>query len=150
MKCNDYFIIKIRYYPGRKKLPDSSLNWTGYRKLAEIYVEFRLRMIEHFLGKSRDVWYNTYMKDTIDVACIFLRRETGIIFRSGEGIATIFVPRDNHSARDWIMENATGLKPNIVTRTNTYDSGDMQWKIDDSVEFTAKMKTKFPQLNNGL
>ena len=125
MKCEDYFIVKLRYYadervlkafyktPGHETLPLPK----QHRERAQLYNNFYWDFVEKITGKNHKNWIKEYLFLTKECVEDEINESHGIMILSGEGWATFFIPKRYVDLFEWVKNNTT-VPIKIVKKTN--------------------------------
>ncbi len=154
IKCSDYFIIKVKC-GGDEKLKLGNIE--AYNKhcydRVKAFIEFKWLVIEQITGKLRDEWYRTYLTDANDCALDEIEEITGIhISRNYEDVCSFFIPKKYETIYHWIISNCD-VPYKVLIKTNLtvvrrYSKIDLTRRRREALEWTKKMKDKYPNLYN--
>lgn len=127
MKCEDFFIIKLRYYadekvlnkfyktPGHESQPLPKQHW----ERAQLYTKFYWDFIEKVTGKNQDFWFKQYMFNTKECVEDEIKGSHGIIIQDCEGWYKFFIPIKHTELIEWIQKNTT-IPTKIIKKTNMF------------------------------
>ena len=97
LKCNDYFIIKIRCYASKyymkKFISSNSIAQKKQWEAAENYNNFYWKFIKRVTGNKMEHYFWKYMLNSKDCAQEEIHETHGIIIVNGEGYYTYFIPK---------------------------------------------------------
>jgi hypothetical protein len=128
LKCEDYFIIKIRYYASEYYLNKFHNNDVAglikQREAAENHTKFFWDFIEKIAGKQN--YYEKYYYNIKECVLEEIHETYGIIIIEGEVYYKYFIPKNNKNSQliDWMVENiknpfAVLRKTNVGFRDTT-------------------------------
>jgi hypothetical protein len=109
LKCEDYFIIKIRYYASKYYLNRFHNNDViGLKKqyeAAQKHTKFFWDFVEHIAGKQN--YYEKYYYNTKECVLEEIHETHGIIIRQEEVFYKYFIPKNDNNLEliSWMEEN---------------------------------------------
>jgi hypothetical protein len=156
IRCKDYFIIKIRYYADEKLLSKCRDNMPlpqEHHDRAKEWNEFFWKFVERVTKTTQKEWRHKYLFDTRECAIEEIFELHGIFLQDNEGWENILVPISNTEIIEWIREN-NKLPFKVPQKINLgsyrYRGNIETWQREHSLEMTAEMHTKYPELKNAL
>ncbi len=121
MKCKDYYIVKLRTYADESLLKkcrgDNDPLPAQHHQRAKQYVKFLWEFIEYLTGTPSSDFHLRYFMSSRDCALEQIAEDFGIIFSDGEGWNTIFIPKTNDMAYNYVIDNC-GLPYKVVKKTS--------------------------------
>lgn len=143
MKCDDYVIIRLRYYADASvlnkhyKKPDSEklqLPKQHYTR-AEAHNAFFWSFIERVTGKDDKFWYVEFYFDAWDCVKDEIQETHGILISEGEGWNTYFIPKKHIDIIGWFVANIN-VPARIIRKSNL---GKFRWR---GLEVTNERREK--------
>lgn len=125
LKCEDYFIIKVRFYASRYYLKkfhnDEPIGIKKHWEAAKNHTEFFWNFIEKVTKKSHEDYINEYFFSSKECAIEEIHEVYGIIIVEGEGYYKYFIPRNDSNLElvEWIKINCKNSFK-ILKKTYTF------------------------------
>lgn len=121
LKCEDYFIVKIRYYASKyylKKFHNNDvIGLKKHHEAAKNHTDFFWAFIEKVAGKQD--YFEKYYYNIKECVLEEIHETYGIIIIQEEGFYKYFIPKNNKNSKliDWMVEN---IKNPFVILRKTY------------------------------
>lgn len=144
LKCEDYFIIKVRFYASRYYLKkfynNESIGRQKHWEAAKNHTEFFWNFIEKVTGTLSDKYYEKYMFNAKECVIEELNETYGIIIVEGEGYYKYFIPKNDSNLElvEWVKKNIKNPYK-VLKKTYTFDKTPTRG-IRDYVEKVKKEK----------
>lgn len=125
IKCDDYYILKVRYYGSEyymKKFHTGDLKAIkNHRIAAEKHNDFFWRFIEKATDNDMDYYFNKFQLSTHDCVREEIHEKFGIIIVGTEGYYKYFLPKNkkNFHLFMWMKKNCE-CKYKELKKTNTF------------------------------
>lgn len=141
MKCEDYHILKIRYYadnPMMKffhddKHPRHIEALKKHNERAKSYIEFKWKFINKVVECDEKYWYSNYGMFADECAFEYMQEQFGIICEeTRDGWKTYLIPKQYTELFEWCKENLPNNPFKVLKRTSisyyNQSNEDLTWK----------------------